>query len=124
MQKLFQKEKKNILFIAAVEVLISIFFFLNYYFNNFLTIKVPSEYVYAFLVGIIFVVNFIYILVLYSKVDTLNDINTKKTNFVLTNNIEDIFSFTESGVIFYDEQCYYINHNKHYFYSCIKSVQK
>lgn len=103
MQKLFQKEKKNILFIATVEILISIFFFLNYYFDNFLSIKIPSEYVYAFLIGIIFIVDFIYVLVLYSKVDTLNDINTKKTNFVLTNNIEDIFSFTESGVIFYDE---------------------
>ena len=37
------------------------------------------------------------------NIHSLNDINTKKTNFVLTNNIEDIFSFTESGIIFYDD---------------------
>lgn len=103
MQKLFLKEKKNILMIAITEVLVAVFFFINYYFNNFLRIEIESEYVYTCLVAIIMVVNLLYVLVLYSKVDTLNDISTKKTNFVLTNNIEEIFSFTESGVIFYDE---------------------
>lgn len=103
MQKLFLKEKKNILIIAIIEIFVAVFFFMNYYFNNFLRIEIESEYVYTCLVAIIMVVNLLYVLVLYSKVDNLNDISTKKTNFVLTNNIEEIFSFTESGVIFYDE---------------------
>jgi len=103
MQKLFQKEKKNIIFICVLEVLITGLVFLNYYFNNLVRISIPSEYVYTILIATIFVVNVIYLLVFYSKVDTLNDINTKKTNFVLTNNVEDIFSFTESGIIFYDD---------------------
>ena len=104
MQKLFLKEKKNIIIIATLQVVLAAFFFLNFYFGNFLKITIDSEYVYAILIGVIFVLDFLYIMNLYSRVDNLNDINTKKTNFVLTNNIEDIFSFTESGVIFYDEE--------------------
>lgn len=104
MQKLFLKEKKNIIIIATLQVVLAAFFFLNFYFGNFLKITIDSEYVYAILIGVIFVLDFLYIMNLYSRVDSLNDINTKKTNFVLTNNIEDIFSFTESGVIFYDEE--------------------
>ncbi len=103
MQKLFLKEKKNILLIALLEITLAIFVFLNYYFGNFLHINIELEIVYSVLIAAIFIIDFAYVLFLYSKVDQLNDINTKKTNFVLTNNIEDIFSFTESGVIFYDE---------------------
>ena len=103
MQKLFLKEKKNILLLTVLETVLAIFVFLNYYFGNFLHISINSEIVYTILIVLIFVINLAYIYYLYSKVDELNEINTKKTNFVLTNNIEDIFSFTESGVIFYDE---------------------
>jgi len=103
-QKLFLKEKKNILLVIVSEILITVFFFLNYYFGNFLSIKIESVYLYTILICMIFVINLFYVVTLYSKVDTLNEINTKRTNFVLTNNIEDIFSFTESGVIFYDDE--------------------
>ncbi|MBR3891232.1 MAG: DHH family phosphoesterase [Bacilli bacterium] len=103
MQKLFQKEKKNILIICILELVISGFTFLNYYLGNFLRINIPSEYIYTILLAIIFVVNIIYLLIIFSKVDNLNNINTKRTNFVLTNNIEEVFSFTESGIIFYDD---------------------
>lgn len=103
MNKLFLKEKKNILLIAIVEIVLLISVLLNYYCGNILNISVEKEYVYTILIALIFVINLIYIFALYSKVDNLNEINTKKTNFVLTNNIEEIFSFTESGVIFYDD---------------------
>lgn len=103
MNKLFLKEKKKILLIAVIEIILTSIVFLNYYFDNIAHLKIEKEYVYTILVITIFVINFIYIFWLYSKVDELNDINTKKTNFVLTNNIEDIFSFSESGVIFYDD---------------------
>ena len=103
MQKLFLKEKKNILLIALFGICVTVFFFLNYYFGNFLHITMESEYLYTILICVIFVIDFIYVFFLYSKVDDLNEINTKKTNFVLTNNIEEIFSFNESGVIFYDD---------------------
>lgn len=104
MQKLFLKEKKKILFIAIFEMLATVFILLNYHFDNFLNINIQKEYVYSALIGVIFIANFFYVLNLYSRVDNLNEINTKKTNFVITNNIEDIFSFTESGVIFYDDE--------------------
>ena len=103
MQKLFLKEKKYIFLISAFEILVSIIFFLNYYFGNIFNLKIESEYLYTIIISFILALNLFYIFSLYSKVDSLNEINTKKTNFVLTNNIEDIFSFTESGVIFYDE---------------------
>ena len=103
MQRLFQKEKKNILTICFIEVLLTVLVFLNYYFGNVVKIPFPSEYVYTILVASVFVINVIYLIAFYSKIDSLNDINTKKTNFVLTNNVEDIFSFTESGIIFYDD---------------------
>ena len=104
MKKLFLKEKKNIILIALLEIVLAMFFFLNYYFDNLLKISIDVEYIYALLIAVIFIINFLYVLNLYSRVDSLNDINTKKTNFVLTNNVEDIFSFTESGVIFYDDE--------------------
>ena len=104
MKKLFLKEKKNIILIALLEIVLAMFFFLNYYFGNLLKISIDVEYIYALLIAVIFIINFLYVLNLYSRVDSLNDINTKKTNFVLTNNVEDIFSFTESGVIFYDDE--------------------
>lgn len=103
MKKLFLKEKKNILLIALIEVLLTVFIFLNFYLGNFLNIGIEKEYVYTILITFILVANFAYIIYFYSRVDSLNEINTKKTNFVLTNNIEEIFSFTESGVIFYDD---------------------
>ena len=103
MKKLFLKEKKNILLIALIEVILTIFVFTNFFFENFLNITIEKEYIYTILISAILLVNLGYIIYFYSKIDDWNDINTKKTNFVLTNNIEDIFSFTESGVIFYDD---------------------
>ena len=62
MQKLFQKEKKNILFICILELVISGFVFINYYFGNFLKIDIRSEYIYTILLATIFVINIILIL--------------------------------------------------------------
>ena len=103
MKKLFLKEKKNILLIALIEVLATVFMFLNFYFGNFLKIPIESEYLYTIIIAFILVFDFAYIIYFYAQIDSLNEINTKKTNFVLTNNVEDIFSFTESGIIFYDD---------------------
>ena len=103
MQKLFLKERKYIFLISAFEILVAVIFFLNYYLGNIFNLNIESEYVYTIIISFILALNLFYVFSLYGKVDSLNEINTKKTNFVLTNNIEDIFSFTESGVIFYDE---------------------
>ena len=103
MKKLFFKEKKNIILIAVVDLVLTIFIFLNFYLGNFLHLKLEKEYIYTILILFILGSNLAYVLYLYSRVDKLNDINTKKTSFILTNNIDEIFSFTESGIIFYDE---------------------
>ena len=104
MKKLFLNEKKNILLIALVEVMLTTLVFLNYNYGNFVGINIPQEYVYTILISVILVIDFIYMIIFYAKIDSLNEINTKKTNFILANNIEDVFSFTESGMIFYDDE--------------------
>ncbi len=102
MKNLFNKEKNKIIILIIFQFAISILSLINYSFKNPI-INVDDEILYTILVVVIIFSNIFYFVSFYTKIDKKNTINNIKVNSLLLNNLKEIDTFGEIGIIFYDE---------------------
>ena len=103
MKNIFNKEKNKIIILIIFQFTISILALLNYSFSN-PVIKVREEVLYTGIVLTVILLNVIYFLNFYSKIDKQNSINNIKINSLILNNLQEVEKFGEVGIVFYNEE--------------------
>lgn len=102
MKKIFYKEKNRIITLIVIQFTLSVLSLLNYSFEKPL-INIDKEILYTILVVFVIFSNIIYFLSFYNKIDKKNSINNIKINSLVLNNLKEIDTFGEIGVLFYDD---------------------